>query len=193
MDWVNATPPKVSHPVIAAAMTHYQFETLHPFNDGNGRIGRLLIALQLIQAQAVNEPLLTVSPWFEARKDAYIDQLAELSASGNWDPWIQFFATGIKDSALDTTRRIDELLDTRERYVEIVRLNNLRGVARDVVDLLIGFPIVTVPQLVKKTAATFPTVNSAIQKLVSLGILTPMGGKGNPRRFVATDVFRAVR
>jgi len=191
MDWVNASPPRVGQPVIAAAMTHYQFETLHPFNDGNGRIGRLLIALQLIQSEVVSEPLLAVSPWFEARKDEYIDQMAALSASGNWDPWVRFFATGIKDSAFDTTRRIDELLDTRERYVEVVRLNNLRGVARDIVDLLIGFPIITVPQLVKRTSATFPTVNSAIQKLVSLGILTPMGG--TPRRFVAMDVFRAVR
>lgn len=87
---------------MAAALAHHKFETLHPFNNGNGRIGRLLIVLQLIESGLLQEPLLTVSPWFEARREQYEDCLAEVSASGNWDQRVAFFARGIESSAGDT-------------------------------------------------------------------------------------------
>jgi len=84
-------------------MAHYQFETLSPFFDGNGRIGRLLIAMSLMSYAVLREPILVVSPWFEARRGAYQDGLLNLSKSGEWDEWIRFFATGVVEAA-DTTR-----------------------------------------------------------------------------------------
>ena len=81
VDWIN-NPPEDLPPVVHAALAHYQFETLHPFSDGNGRIGRLVIALQLMRQQVLGEPLLVVSPWFEARRDEYQDGLLRLSSRG---------------------------------------------------------------------------------------------------------------
>lgn len=190
VDWFNTEPCRAPHAVITAAMTLYQFETLHPFNDGNGRIGRLLIALQLLKSGLITEPLLAVSPWFEVRRDQYIDHLSELSATGRWDPWIMFFANGISASAKDTTRRVEQLLATRESYVDAARAHNLRGVARDIVDYLIGYPVETVPQLVRMTSASFPTVNNAVDRLVTMGVLESAGS--NPRKFFAGAVLQAL-
>lgn len=85
-------------PVVAAALVHYQFQTLHPFDQGNGRLGRLLIVLQLIQSGRLTGPLPGVSAWFEERREHYRDLLAEVSASGDWNPWVSFFARGLEDS-----------------------------------------------------------------------------------------------
>ena len=98
MAWMQS-PPEDVDPIVATAMAHYQFETLHPFNDGNGRIGRLLIVLQLVGLGVLSEGLLSVSPWFEARRDEYQDLLASVSATGSWDSWISFFAEGLEASA----------------------------------------------------------------------------------------------
>ena len=99
---------------MQAALAHYQFETLHPFNDGNGRIGRLLIVVQLLQHGVIREPLLTVSPWFEARRRDYQDALQRLSETGEWDPWVAFFAEAIRAQAEETATKVDELLAFQE-------------------------------------------------------------------------------
>jgi cell filamentation protein, protein adenylyltransferase len=93
IDWINA-PPDTMPPVVQAALAHYQFETLHPFSDGNGRIGRLLIVLQLMQQKVLRHPILVVSPWFEARRSEYQAALLRLSQTGNWNDWVAFFVTG---------------------------------------------------------------------------------------------------
>ena len=95
VDWVNDDHAALSS-VVQAALAHYQFETLHPFNDGNGRIGRLLIVVQLLQRGVMREPLLAVSPWFEARRREYQDSLQQLSETGEWDPWVAFFCEAIR-------------------------------------------------------------------------------------------------
>lgn len=87
-------------------MAHYQFESLHPFNDGNGRIGRLLIVLHLQQAGVRREPSLTVSTWFEGRRAEYYDGLRRVSSHGDWDGWIRFFARALKSSAADSSLRL---------------------------------------------------------------------------------------
>ena len=89
-------------PVVGAALAHYQFETLHPFHDGNGRIGRLMIVIQLYAAGVLGEPTLTVSPWFEARRTEYYDRLFAVSTQGEWDNWVSFFAQGLEESAVRT-------------------------------------------------------------------------------------------
>ncbi len=102
VDWMRVDRSRSIDPVVAAAMAHYHFETLHPFNDGNGRIGRLLIVLQLYSAGVLSEPTLTVSPWFEARRRDYYDALLGVSTDSRWDDWVGFFATGIQASATST-------------------------------------------------------------------------------------------
>lgn len=178
-------------PLVAAAMAHYQFETLHPFNDGNGRVGRLLIVLHFMVSGLLREPLLSVSPWFEARKLEYQELLAEVSATAAWDAWISFFARGIEASADDTAQRVDRMLEVQKRYVLRVQEAGLKGVVRDILDILIGQPIVTASMLAKHLAKSAPTINAALDKLVGLGILD--GPYGNySRRFVAPDVWAVV-
>lgn len=101
--WVN-DPPSDLPAVVSAGLAHYQFETLHPFSDGNGRIGRLLIVLQLLRQRVLTHPILVVSPWFETRRTEYQDALLTLSQDGDWDNWIRFFARGVGASAETLTR-----------------------------------------------------------------------------------------
>lgn len=192
VDWINDSNA-TRDPLVAAAMAHYQFETLHPFNDGNGRIGRLLIVLQMMQAGLIEQPLLSVSPWFELRRENYQDHLSEVSASGDWDAWIQFFARGVEESAIDTALRVNRLLAIQQRYVE--RLQSLGprlGVVRDIAEGLIGSPLVTIPELSRRYRRTYQAVNTAVLKLVDLGILTGPFGTYN-RLFAAQDVIRLLQ
>lgn len=190
VDWMNdVSSPR--EPLVSAAMAHYQFETLHPFNDGNGRIGRLLVVLHLMVAKLVEQPLLSVSPWFEIRRAAYQDHLAEVSATGDWDTWIRFFATGVQASADDTLQRVNRLLAIQQRYVALLQTASIKGLARDIAEALIADPIVTVPRLVRAFGKTPPSTNQAVMKLVDLGILSGPHGTYN-RAFVARDVLAAI-
>ncbi|WP_200811382.1 Fic family protein [Plantibacter flavus] len=188
--WMNR--PSVSRdPIVAAAMAHYQFETLHPFNDGNGRIGRLLVVLQLMADDLITEPLLIVSPWFEARRTQYQDHLAEVSSSGAWDPWIQFFAEGVAASAVDIAERVDRMLAVQAAYVQILQVAGARGVIRDIADTLISDQVITIAMMSERFGKTPQAVAPAMQKLVDLGILSgPYGTYG--RQYIADDVFLAV-
>ena len=188
--WISDAPTP-RDPIVAAAMAHYQFETLHPFNDGNGRIGRLMIVLQFMLDKLASEPLLSVSPWFEARRSAYQEHLAHVSATGEWDDWIVFFAEGVTSSADDIARRVDRMLAVQARYVQVLQENNARGVIRDIVDALVSDQVITVSMMVDRCGKTAPAVSAAIQKLVELGILTgPFGTYG--RQYLADDIWRVV-
>lgn len=190
VDWMQEGRER-RDPVVAAALAHYQFETLHPFNDGNGRIGRLAIVLQFMLDGVISEPLLSVSPWFEARRTAYQDHLAEVSATGDWDSWVRFFAAGVSASAVDTAQRVDRLLAVQGRYVRALQESGAKGVIRDIADALVGDPVITVPMMVARFAKTAPAVNAAVQKLVEMRVLTgPFGNYG--RQFLAEDVWRTI-
>lgn len=190
VDWINAVDSP-REPLVSVAVAHYQFETLHPFNDGNGRIGRLLVVLQMMITGLVSEPLLSVSPWFEARRSAYQDQLADVSATGSFDAWVRFFATGVHESADDTLQRVNRLLAIQGRYVSLLQDAKIKGLARDIAESLIGDPIVTVPHLVRVFGKTPPSTNQAVKKLVDLGILNGPHGTYN-RAFLARDVLTAI-
>ncbi len=132
-------------PVVAAAMSHYQFETLHPFHDGNGRIGRLLIVLHLVAAGVLSEPTLTVSPWFEARRGDYYDRLLAVSTAGDWDAFVAFFAEGLRQAADNTHEEMRALVAVQAELRAIVRASALRAdSAHSLVDLAIANPSFTV-------------------------------------------------
>lgn len=192
LDWTNASRKRNRDPVVAAAMAHYQFEALHPFNDGNGRIGRLLVVLQLIQDGALEDPLLSISPWFEQRRRDYQDRLLEVSASGDWDGWVRFFAEGIETSALDTAVRVDRLLRVQEDYAGRLRDVGATGLIRDVAESLIAYPYIDVPRTAARLESTFQTVNKAVARLVDLGILRERTGRSYGRLFEAPAVVEVL-
>lgn len=187
--WMRADDAAPDNPIVRAAMAHYQFETLHPFNDGNGRLGRLLIVLQLMSEGLLSYGLLSVSPWFEQRRGEYQDLLASVSATGSWDDWVYFFATGIEASAIDTANQVSNLLAVQADYQERLRTASARGVIRDIADFLIGNPYVTIPLLAEATGRTYPAVKTAVEKLIELDVLVEVSALGT-RVFRATDVVR---
>lgn len=171
-------PPTDLDPIVATAMAHYQFETLHPFNDGNGRIGRLLIVLQLVALGVLPEGLLSVSPWLEQRREQYQDLLSHVSATGEWDDWVAFFAKAIEVSAVDSANRISGLVDLQTDFHETLRDAGARGAVRDIADILIGSPFVNIPNLRDKTGLTYQAVSNAVRRLVELGILEQRNSAG---------------
>jgi Fic family protein len=190
LTWITEDEPRDA--VVAAAQAHYQFETLHPFNDGNGRIGRLLVVLQLLHDDVLDEPLLSISPWFEQRRREYQDHLLEVSRTGDWDAWVRFFARGLEASATDTAHRVDALLRLQEQYLSLVRASATQGVVRDIAESLIAYPYLDVPATVRRTGRTSQAILTAMNKLLELGVLAERPPAGRRRRFVALDVVRVL-
>ena len=188
LDWMNSSRDM---PVVArTALAHYQFEALHPFNDGNGRIGRLLIVAQLLHEGVLRDPLLTVSPWFEARRQEYQDQLLRLSETGDYDRWVAFFAEALRAQAEATTSKIDALLAFADRARESVRAASPRaGLALELAGMLIEHPVVSPAWLQRSSGRSWPAADSAIARLVELGLLIETTGGRYARVFVAREVL----
>lgn len=190
LTWMTRDHQDLIDPVVAAGMAHYQFETLHPFNDGNGRIGRLLVVLHLMQAGALVEPTLTVSPWFEARRADYYDHLLGVSTGGDWDGWIKFFAAGLTASARDTERSLTDLLGVRADLKNKVRAAGLRAEkAMLLVDYTLEQPIFTVRQVQRHLSITYARANGLVSQLVNAGVLRQYNDAVYDREFTAPDVL----
>ena len=193
LDWVSS-PPELPA-VVIAAMTHYQFETLHPFSDGNGRLGRLFVIVQLIRGWTIREPLLVVSPWFEARRQEYQDRLLELSCTGDWDPWIRFFSEGVAASALKSRTKVERLLEIREQFVERVRVSGKRGTAERLAADLIGTPFLTVRNVAERYEISQPAARQAVLSLCKIEVLgtSELRAAYNAQLYVAREVLEVLR
>lgn len=190
VDWINRDHGDAIDPVVAAGMAHYLFEALHPFYDGNGRIGRLLVVLHLLSAGVLAEPTLTVSPWFEARRADYYDSLLGVSTAGDWDAWIRFFATGLTASALDTHRRLSDLLSVQGQLKRKARAAGLRAdTAMLLVDYALEQPIFTVRQVERRLGITYARANGLVGQLVGADVLRKYDAAVYDRRFTAPDVL----
>jgi Fic family protein len=191
VEWANASHDSLP-PIVEAALAHYQFETLHPFNDGNGRIGRLVIVLQLMRSGVVREPLLAVSPWFEARRREYQDELLRVSESGDWDRWVSFFAEAIRAQAEDTSRKVDELLAFQRDAKDRCQRAGVRGLARDLAEGLIGRPVLTIAAVQRRHDVSSTAAAKAVQRLVELGLVREVTGGNYARVYVAAGVVDVV-
>jgi cell filamentation protein, protein adenylyltransferase len=176
-------------PVLRAALAHYQFEALHPFSDGNGRIGRLLVVLQLMQYRALREPLLIVSPWFEERRRDYQDHLLALSQTGDYDSWVAFFCEGIRAQAVSTLERVEKLLDYQVELRDLVRNRNIRGVAARIAEDLIGTPMIQPTWAAKHYGVSYQAANTGIQRLLEEQVLEEMTGRSYRRIFASRTVL----
>ncbi|MCV2490118.1 Fic family protein [Geodermatophilus sp. YIM 151500] len=190
LDWVSRDTSQEIDPVVAAAMGHYQFVTLHPFNDGNGRIGRLFVVLQLLRARVITEPSLTVSPWFEARRGEYYERLYGVSARGDWDAWVDFFATALAASADDTAARLEDLLTVQAELKRKVRAAGMRAdTAMSLVDFSLARPIFTVRQVEHRLGVGYVRANTLVRQLVQAGVLAKYDESNYNRSFTAPDVL----
>lgn len=181
----------VSNPmptIVRVAAAHYQFETLHPFHDGNGRLGRLVMALQLMAAGDLRYPVLNISPYLEQHRTEYQDGLLRVSQTGEWDPWVRLISTAIYAEALEVIARVDKLLALRESFQ--IALQGSKGVSLRIADDLIGYPMITASLAAKLYRVSYQAANTAIAKLVELGILRQRT-KGRYDRIFQCDVVLA--
>jgi Fic family protein len=192
LDWL-ANPPSLPT-VVHAAMAHYQFETLHPYSDGNGRLGRLLVIVQLLRGAVIREPLLVVSPWFEQRRDEYQDALLELSCTGEWDAWITFFSEGVAASAAESQQKVERLVALQGELRSRVQTAGKRGAAERLAADLVGGPYVAAPEVARRYELSGQGAANAIRTLIGLGILepSPLRTSRAARLYVATDVLRVL-
>lgn len=188
--WINAADDIPL--LVKAAVGHYQFETLHPYSDGNGRLGRLIVSLQLVMAGALRYPILNLSSWLEPRKEEYKDALLAVSRTGNLDEWIQFFCQAVAAQADDACRRIDELQQVRLEFLELVRKDRARGVVLEIVEDLIGYPVLTASQAASLHQVTYPPANSALKRLERLGIVRELTGRTYGRVYACERVMKIV-
>jgi len=187
LEWIE-DPPSLPT-VVQAAMAHYQFETLDPYSDGNGRLGRLLVIVQLLRGALIHEPLLVVSPWFERRREQYQDALLELSCDGDWDPWIAFFAAGVEASASESQAKVEGLVALQEDLRRRVQTAGKRGVAERLAADLVGLPFLTRADVSRRYSLSGQGAINAIKTLVTLGILEEAGFSNRGGRvYVAPDV-----
>ncbi|CAM3619058.1 Fic family protein [Isoptericola cucumis] len=193
VDWMRADHRRTIDPVVAAAMSHYQFETLHPFRDGNGRVGRFLIVLHLQSTGVLTEPTLTVSPWFEARRREYYDRLLGVSTGNDWDAYVRFFAQGLQQAADNTRREMVALVAVQAELREVVRASHLRAdSAHALVDLAVANPTFTVRKVEADLGVSYGRANKLVGQLVELGILDVVDAAAYKRRFFAPRVLRVL-
>jgi Fic family protein len=191
ISWVNQ-PPDDMPGVVQAALAHYQFEALHPFSDGNGRIGRLIIVLQLMRLGILKEPILVVSPWFESRRSQYQDALLSLSRTGDWESWVRFFATGVRAAAQTTTQRVAALLSWQEQALERVRVAGVSGVAERVAGELIGSPVLRASVVKRRHRVSHQGAMNALRRLAEVGLVEERPRNGYVS-FIASDVVALLR
>jgi len=178
--------------LVQCALIHYQFEAVHPFVDGNGRVGRLLITFFLCERGALPQPLLYLSAFFEHHRHEYYARLLEVSRSGDWTGWIKFFLRGIAtqaSAAADDSRRIIAL---QLRYRELLQRRKASPTAHAIMEELFLNPYVTATRLSKRLDVSFPTVQSTIAWLVKVGILREITGRQRNRIYCAGELLRTI-
>ena len=179
-------------PLVAIGCIHYQFEAIHPFLDGNGRVGRLLVVLLLVEWGLLPAPLLDLSAYIEPHRDEYYDRLLAVSTHGDWAGWISFFLEVVERQALDAMRRAERLRTLRDDYRARVATARSSGLLGTLVDALFRSPALTIPQARALLGVTYRSAALGVGKLVEAGILEEVGHRARNRVFLATDVVRAV-
>ena len=190
--FINSDEAKNLPPVLVNALVHYQFETIHPFPDGNGRVGRLLLPLILAAQNVMPTPLLYISPFIEKHKDDYNDLMLQVSRSGAWEPWICFFAEAIEQSALDTMTKIDSIAKLREGFLQQVRQARASGLLPGLIEFLFDRLIITIPEAQKHLSVTYAGAKHNVQKLVDLEILHELSIQTRPKLFACKHLMDLV-
>ena len=191
-DWEKFAHGQPLMPVlIRCALLHYQFETIHPFLDGNGRVGRLLIVFFLVWTDILPQPLLYTSSFFERHRTEYYDRLQAVRERGEFQEWVQFFLRGVAEQATDAIARAEKLADLREKYRRA--LAGRRSRAPEVVDLLFENPVMTAPYAAERLQMTGQGAKNLFRLLEDHGILQEADPLRGRNRWVATEIANVLQ
>jgi Fic family protein len=171
--------------LITIGLAHVQFETIHPFLDGNGRVGRLLITFLLMQTGTLQKPVLYLSHYLKRHRRAYYEHLQAVRDHGDWESWLAFFLTGVREVSADATETARRVLLVRETHRKAVteRLGRAAANGHKVLESLFDRPIVSVAGIRKLTGTTYPAANALVARLEEIGVLTEITGQARHRRF----------
>lgn len=188
--YINAEHPELPS-LVKIALVHYQFEAIHPFRDGNGRLGRLLISLLLASMNILEQPLLYLSAFFEKNKDAYVSNLWQVSSAGNWKQWVAFFLRGVIEESHDAIDRARALMAMRETYRQrLQRPRKAAASALALVDFLFHWPVVSVPEVAEELDMTYHGALKNVVKLVELDILRESKTRKRNKLYIARDIIK---
>lgn len=176
-------------PLLRVALVHYQFEAIHPFLDGNGRVGRLLVSLLLLEWGLLPKPLLYLSAYFEANRSEYYERLLAVSTAGDWAGWARFFLEGVASESADVIHRAKRMQALRDEYHARLQVTRASALLLKLVDHLFGQPAIRIAMAEEVLGITFRAASLNVQKLVDAGILQEITGRKRNRVFVAHEIL----
>jgi Fic family protein len=180
--------------LIRAGLIHYQFETIHPFLDGNGRIGRLLITLFLMEKKVLSTPALYISYFLKKNRIEYYDRMNEVRLKGNYEQWIKFFLEAVYESSKDSVKTIDNLTSLHDKYyLKIESLGRRAKNAIRVFEYLESNPIIEIQQTAKELHIAFNTMSSIVKDLINIGVLEQTSTQSRNRTFVYKEYLEILK
>ena len=184
--------PSTLPPLIRLALIHYQFEAIHPFLDGNGRIGRLLLTLLLCAEGLLRQPLLYLSAYFERHRQEYYDLLLGVSQAGRWHDWVMYFLRGVAEQSQDAVKRSNRLLDLRQEYRKELQSARSSALLLQLVDELFSYPAITIASAAKKLNVTPRAAQLNVDRLIEQHILEEVTGRKRNRIFVVPGIVTII-
>jgi len=178
--------------LVDSAIVHYQFEAIHPFLDGNGRIGRLLITLLLVHGEVLSLPLLYLSAFFERHRSEYYEHLIRVSTNGRWNDWLAFFLRGVREQATEALANADKILALKDEYDELIKQHHLSTTVSRTLDLLFQNPYITISRATALLKTTFVTAKRSVLHLEKLGIVKEISGKEKGKIFLAAKLLEVL-
>ena len=171
--------------LLQIGVAHAQFETIHPFLDGNGRVGRLLIAFLLYEKEILETPVLYISHFFKKHRQDYYDHLKAVRETGNWEAWLKFFLHGIYEVSQEATETARKIVDLREAHRQLIaeHFGRVAGNAMQVLETLYQKPFIKVQDIKDLTHVTYPAANQLMTKFVDHGLLQEVTGQARNRQF----------
>lgn len=179
-------------PLLRLAMIHYQFEAIHPFLDGNGRIGRLILVLLLCAENILPKPFIYLSVFFERHRSEYYRRLLEVSQNGAWNEWLRFFFDAVREQSIDAFDHIQRLIELRKQYRSVLLTARTSALTLKLLDLAFSSPVVTGKMATKYLGVTPRTALKCIDRLVKQGVLRETTDRKRNRIFVATEVLKII-
>lgn len=180
-------------PLVQAAIIHYQFEAIHPFGDGNGRVGRLLIPLFLHDRGLLPQPLLYLSAYFERSRSDYYEKLLRVSTHGDWNGWILYFLTGVSVQAQEAADLADRLLELHNRYREKLQAKHVTANVLALIDALFENPLVYTRRAEEILGVSAPTARSTIKTLEAEGVLREITNRNWRKIYQANEIYELLR